>query len=354
MKGLILSGGKGTRLRPITYTRAKQLIPVANKPVLFYGIEAIRAAGIRDIGIVVGETADEVMAAVGDGRRFGARITYIRQEAPLGLAHAVKVAAPFLKDSPFVMYLGDNLIACGITDLVARFQELAPAAMILLAKVEHPDRFGVAELKNGRVTRLKEKPKKPKSDLALVGVYMFTPAIMKAVNAIKPSKRGELEITDAIQWLVDQGLTVESHLVSGWWKDTGKVEDLLEANRIVLDTMETDIRGMVDAKSRVEFKVVIEKGARVEGSVVRGPAIIGAGARIVNSYIGPFTSVDCNCVVEASEIEHSIVLADSVIRNIPTRIEDSLIGRGTLLECTRQRPEALRFVLGESSRVDLV
>jgi len=354
MKGLILSGGKGTRLRPLTYTRAKQLIPVANKPVLFYGIEAIRAAGIKDIGIVVGDTADEVMAAVGDGSRFDAKITYIRQDAPLGLAHAVKVSAGFLKNSPFVMYLGDNLIARGITDLVARFKELTPSAMILLAKVEHPEWFGVAELKDGRVFRLVEKPKKPKSDLALVGVYMFTHSIMEAVNAIKPSPRGELEITDAIQWLVDQGKTVEPHLVSGWWKDTGKVEDMLEANRIVLDNMEHDVRGEVDAKSKVEFRVVIAASAKIEGSVVRGPAIIGAGARIINSYIGPFTAVDENCVVENSEIEHSIVLADAVIRNIPTRIEDSLIGRGTLLECTRQRPEALRFVLGEGSRVDLV
>jgi len=354
MKGLILSGGKGTRLRPLTYTRAKQLIPVANKPVLFYGIDAIRDAGIREIGIVVGDTADEVMAAVGDGRRFGVKVTYIRQEAPLGLAHAVKISEGFLEDSPFVMYLGDNLIAGGITDLVARFKELSPAAMILLAQVEHPEWFGVAELKNDRVFRLVEKPKKPKSDLALVGVYMFTPAIHRAVAAIKPSKRGELEITDAIQWLVDQGMTVEPHLVSGWWKDTGKVEDMLEANRIVLDNMEHDVRGEVDAKSKVEFKVVIAPGAKIEGSVIRGPATIGAGARIVNSYIGPFTAVDENCLIENSEVEHSIVLAESVIRNIPTRIEDSLIGRATVLECTRQRPEALRFVLGEGSRVDLV
>lgn len=353
MKGLILSGGKGTRLRPITHTRAKQLIPVANKPILFFGIEAMREAGVKDIGIVVGDTADEVMAAAGDGRKFGVKISYIRQEAPLGLAHAVKVSAKYLGDSPFVMYLGDNLIATGITNLVHKFQKSRPDAMILLAKVEHPERFGVAELKGGRVARLVEKPKKPRSDLALVGVYMFTAKVMEAVKAIKPSPRGELEITDAIQWMVERGLRVEPHLVEGWWKDTGRVDDLLEANRIVLDKLETRVRGRVDQESRVEFKVVIEKGARVTRSVVRGPAIIGKGALIEDSYIGPFTSIDEGCRISGSEIEHSIVLAGSSVRNMPRRIEDSLIGRDVVLECSRKRPEALRFVLGENSQVDL-
>lgn len=353
MKGLILSGGKGTRLRPITHTRAKQLIPVANKPILFFGIEAMREAGVKDIGIVVGDTADEVMAAAGDGRKFGVKISYIRQEAPLGLAHAVKVSAKYLGDSPFVMYLGDNLIANGITNLVHKFQKSRPDAMILLAKVEHPERFGVAELKGGRVARLVEKPKKPRSDLALVGVYMFTAKVMEAVKAIKPSPRGELEITDAIQWMVERGLRVEPHLVEGWWKDTGRVDDLLEANRIVLDKLETRVRGRVDQESRVEFKVVIEKGARVTRSVVRGPAIIGKGALIEDSYIGPFTSIDEGCRISGSEIEHSIVLAGSSVRNMPRRIEDSLIGSDVVLECSRKRPEALRFVLGENSQVDL-
>jgi glucose-1-phosphate thymidylyltransferase len=353
MKGLILSGGRGTRLRPITHTRAKQLIPVANKPILFFGIEAMRAAGVRDVGIVVGDTADEVMAAVGGGQRFGVKVSYIRQEAPLGLAHAVKVSADYLGDSSFVMYLGDNLIANGITDLVKKFKKSGPDAMILLARVEHPERFGVAELKNGRVARLIEKPKKPRSDLALVGVYMFTSKVMRAVNAIRPSARGELEITDAIQWMVERGLRVEPHLVEGWWKDTGRVEDLLEANRIVLDKLETSVRGAVDKVSRVEFKVVIAKGARVVRSVVRGPAIIGAGALIEDSYIGPFTSIDERCRIQRSEIEHSIVLAGSNVRNMPRRIEDSLIGRDVVLECSRKRPEALRFVLGENSQVDL-
>lgn len=353
LKGLILAGGKGARLRPLTYTRAKQLIPVANKPVLFYGIEAIAAAGVREVGIVVGDTADEVMAAVGDGRRFGIKIAYIRQEAPLGLAHAVKVSADFLADSPFVMYLGDNLIADGITGLTERFNKQRPEAMILLARVSHPERFGVAELKSGRVVRLVEKPKKPKSDLALVGVYMFTAGIMEAVHAIKPSARGELEITDAIQWLVDQGRRVESHLVEGWWKDTGRVEDLLEANQIVLDKQATMIQGAVDPQSQIDFKVVIEKGAAIKKSVIRGPAIIGKGARIERAYIGPFTSIDQQCKIIASEIENSIILAGACIKNMPTRVADSLIGKDTMIECSKKRPAALRFVLGESSAVDL-
>ncbi|MFO8057734.1 MAG: glucose-1-phosphate thymidylyltransferase [bacterium] len=354
MKGLILSGGKGTRLRPITHTSAKQLIPVANKPVLYYGIEAIRAAGIREVGIVVGDTASEVKQAVGTGRRFGVKVTYIHQEEPLGLAHAVKVSQDFLKDSPFVMYLGDNLIAQGITDLVKQFKKSSPDAMILLARVDHPEWFGVAELDGERIARLVEKPQKPKSDLALVGVYMFTESVMEAVNSIKPSGRGELEITDAIQWLVDRGRRVEPHLVEGWWKDTGRVEDMLEANRIVLDTFSEDVHGTVDKKSQVEFKVRVEKGARIKNSVVRGPAIIGKKTVIENSYVGPFTSIDDNCLVMESEIENSIMLSGSSLKNMPKRVADSLIGRDVIIDCTRGRPEALKFVLGESSRVNLV
>ncbi len=353
MKGLILSGGKGTRLRPITYTRAKQLIPVANKPVLFYGIEAIRDAGIKDLGIVVGDTADEVKEAVGDGRRLGVRVSYILQEEPLGLAHAVKVSKEYLGDSSFVMYLGDNMIADGITGLVKTFKKKKPNAMILLAKVPEPQQFGVAELSGDKVVKLVEKPRQPRSDLALVGVYMFDQSVMQAVDSIKPSKRGELEITEAIQWMVDKGLDVDSHLVEGWWKDTGKVDDLLEANRIVLDRGETRISGRVDKKSRIEFKVVVEKGARVTRSTVRGPAIIGSGSVIEDSFIGPFTSVDRDCNIQGSEIEHSIILKGSVIKNMPGRIEDSLIGRDTLLSRSGKKPEAIRLVLGESSQVDL-
>lgn len=353
MKGLILSGGRGTRLRPLTYTSAKQLIPVANRPILFYGLEAIRQCGIREVGIVVGETQAEVKAAVADGRRFGVKVTYIHQPEPLGLAHAVLVSEPFLRDSPFVMYLGDNLIKSGIKPLVDEFRCRKPNAMILLAQVPNPSQFGVAELKKGRVVRLTEKPKRPKSDLALVGVYMFDRNVFRAVKAIRPSRRGELEITDAIQWLVDHGYQVVPHVVGGWWKDTGRVEDLLEANRMLLDAQEGRVLGRVDKQSRVEFKVVIEKGAQVVRSVVRGPSIIGTGTVIQDSYIGPFTAIDRDCRIERAEIEHSIVLAHSTLRDIPQRIADSLIGREVMISRGEVRPAVLRFMVGDASRVEL-
>jgi glucose-1-phosphate thymidylyltransferase len=354
MKGLILSGGKGTRLRPITFTSAKQLVPVANKPVLFYGIEAIRDAGIRDIGIVVGDTKDEVKAAVGDGSLFGVNVTYIEQPEPLGLAHAVLVSEDFLGSDSFVMYLGDNLILGGIKELVREFDKDKPNAQILLAKVPNPNQFGVAELKGGKVTRLVEKPQEPMSDLALVGVYMFDKKVIEAVKGIKPSARGELEITDAIQYMIDHGYNVHPHMVNGWWKDTGKLEDMLEANRMVLDSLSMRLDGYVDSSSNVEFKVVVEKGAEVINSVVRGPAIIGQGARIVNSFIGPFTSIDKNVQVTSSEIEHSIILEGSVISDVDRRIEDSLIGRNVEVGKSPLKPTAYRFMLGDNSKVGLL
>src|SRR5499427_5512302 len=276
MKGLILSGGKGTRLRPITHTSAKQLVPVANKPVLFYGLEAIAEAGIKDIGIVVGDTHAEIRAAVGDGSRWGVRVQYIEQDAPRGLAHAVKISRDYIGNEPFVMYLGDNLLNKGISNFVREFDTRKPAAQILLTRVPDPQMFGVAQLENGKVIRLVEKPKEPIGDLALVGVYMFGPDVFESVNRIKPSFRNELEITDAIQDLIDRGLTVRPHVVDGWWKDTGKLEDMLEANRLILDTLERRVEGHVDADSRVEGKVVVEAGAIIENSIIRGPAIIGA------------------------------------------------------------------------------
>jgi len=353
MKGLILSGGRGTRLRPLTYTSAKQLIPVANRPILFYGIQAIRDSGIREIGIIVGDTQAEIKAAVGDGRRFGVKVTYIHQPEPLGLAHAVLTAEKYLAGDSFVMYLGDNLLKSGIKPLVDEFRKKKPHAMILLAHVPNPSQFGVAELKAGRVKRLTEKPRRPKSDLALVGVYLFDRHVFQAAKAIKPSGRGELEITDAIQWLVDHNFRVLPQVVEGWWKDTGRVEDILEANRMVLDTLETRIQGRVDAASRVEFKVVIEKGARIERSVIRGPAIIGENAKVIDSYIGPFTSIDRGCRVERAELEHSILLAGSELRDIPQRIEDSLVGRNVVIARGSRRPAVLRFVVGDASQVEL-
>ena len=353
MKGLILSGGKGTRLRPLTYTSAKQLVPVANKPVLFYGIEAMAEAGLGEIGIVVGDTHAEIRAAVGDGSRWGVRVTYIPQEAPLGLAHAVKISQPFLQDDPFVMYLGDNLLNRGIVGFVQEFAREKPAAQILLTRVPDPQMFGVAQLDNGRVVRLVEKPKEPIGDLALVGVYMFSPQIFESVNRIKPSFRNELEITDAIQDLIDRGLTVNPHIVEGWWKDTGKLEDMLEANRLILDTFERRIDGQVDAESRVEGKVVIEKGAVVERSVIRGPAIIGRGARVVHAYVGPFTAIMNDVEITDTEIEHSIVLEGSSLRDLSNRVTDSLIGKGVKIYREPVKPSAYRFMLGDNSEVGI-
>jgi glucose-1-phosphate thymidylyltransferase len=353
VKGLILSGGRGTRLRPLTYTSAKQLVPVANKPVLFYALEALAGAGIREIGMVVGDTRAEIRAAVGDGSAWGVRVTYIEQDAPRGLAHAVLISEQFIGNDPFVMYLGDNLLNKGITRFVDQFTTERPAAQILLARVPDPQMFGVAELANGRVVRLVEKPAEPKSDLALVGVYMFSPAVFESVKRIKPSFRNELEITDAIQDLIDRDLEVRPHIVDGWWKDTGKLEDMLEANRLILDTIERRIDGSIDAESRVEGKVVIEAGAVVERSVIRGPVIIGANARIVHAYVGPFTSIMRHAEIRESEIEHSIVLEGSVISDLANRIEDSLIGKNVRIYRVPVKPSAYRFMLGDNSEVGI-
>jgi glucose-1-phosphate thymidylyltransferase len=351
MKGLILSGGKGTRLRPITHTSAKQLVPVANKPVLFYGIEAMVAAGIVEIGIIIApETGDEIRTAVGDGTQFGAEVTYVVQDAPSGLAHAVLTAEDYLRDEPFVMYLGDNLLQGGITGLVESFRSDRPDALILLTAVADPENYGVAELDDGRVVRLVEKPAHPRSDLALVGVYMFTAAIHDAARAIEPSPRGELEITDAIQYLVDSGARVQPHIVRGWWKDTGRLADMLEANRLVLDTIETRIDGeLVD--SQIDGRVVLEAGARLERSTVRGPAIIGAGARLTDAYVGPYTAIGKRCVIESAEVEHSILLADSSVRGLDGRMESSLLGRNVAISRDRRQPRAYRFMVGDNSEI---
>jgi glucose-1-phosphate thymidylyltransferase len=354
LKGLILSGGKGTRLRPITHTSAKQLVPVANKPVLFYGIEAMAEAGIGEVGIIIApETGDEIRLAVGDGAKFGVRITYIPQEAPLGLAHAVLTAEPFLGESPFVMYLGDNLLQGGIGDLVSAFRDDRPDAMILLTQVPDPENYGVAELSDGKVVQLVEKPPEPRTDLALVGVYLFTAAVHGAARSIEPSARGELEITDAIQRLVDDGLRVEPHVVKGWWKDTGRLEDMLAANRLVLDTIQTRLDGeMID--SRVDGRVVIEPGARLERSAVRGPAIIGAGARLTDCYVGPYTAIGEACEISDAEVEHSILLAGSVVRDLDGRMESSLLGRNVKIGRDPRQPRAYRFLVGDNSEISIL
>jgi glucose-1-phosphate thymidylyltransferase len=353
VKALVLAGGAGTRLRPITHTSAKQLVPVANKPVLFYGLEAIAAAGITELGIVVGDTQAEIEAAVGDGSAFGLEVTYLRQERPLGLAHAVLIARSYLGDDDFVMYLGDNFIVGGIDDVVAGFARDRPAARIMLTQVGDPRQFGVAELDGaGRVVGLEEKPRLPKSDLALVGVYLFTPAVHEAVADLKPSWRDELEITDAIQWLIDRGHRVESTVITGYWKDTGNVTDMLEVNRLVLEGLEPSVRGRVDAGSELIGRVVVEDGAEVTGSRVVGPAIIGAGSVVRDSYVGPFTSIDRDCVVLDSEIEYSIVLRGASIDGVG-RIEVSLIGREAQVTPAPRVPKAHRLVLGDHSKVQI-
>lgn len=354
LKGLILSGGKGTRLRPITHTSAKQLVPVANKPVLFYGIESMVRAGIKQIGIIIApETGDEIKEAAGDGSQFGAEITYILQDEPAGLAHAVLTAEPFIGDSPFVMYLGDNLLQGGISDLVSAFKSNDPDALILLTRVPDPEHFGVAELKDGKVVQLAEKPPEPKTDLALVGVYMFKQSVFEAARAIEPSPRGELEITDAIQHLVDSGKNVEPHLVEGWWKDTGRLEDMLEANRQVLDEVERSVEGEL-LDSTIDGRVVIEPGAKLERTVVRGPAVIAAGAHLVDSYIGPYSSIGENVEVLRSEIEYSIVLSDSKISDLGARLEASLIGKHSKIERSDQLPKAFQMLVGDNCEIRLV
>ena len=354
LKGLILSGGRGTRLRPITFTRAKQLVPVANKPVLFYGIESLAEAGIEEVGIIIApETGDEIREAAGDGSRFGVSITYIEQDAPSGLAHAVLTAGDFLGDSPFVMYLGDNLLRDGIVELVEQFRSQKPDALILLTPVPDPQNYGVAELEGERVARLVEKPEEPNSDLALVGVYMFTPAILDAARSIEPSWRNELEITDAIQRLIDDGLTVDPHIVRGWWKDTGQVQDMLDANRLILDDLSDRIEGEL-IETRVEGRVVIEPGAVLERSTVRGPAVIGRGARITDAYIGPYTAIGEDVSIHGSEIEYSIVLAGSSVRDLDGRVEASLIGRNVAIGRSPALPKAYRFVVGDNAEIAIL
>jgi glucose-1-phosphate thymidylyltransferase len=351
MKALVLAGGSGSRLRPITHTSAKQLVPVANKPVLFYGLESISEAGIRDVGMVVGETAAAIAAAVGDGSRFGLDVTYIRQSQPLGLAHAVLVARDYLADDDFVMYLGDNFIVGGITSLIDEFTAARPDAQIMLTTVSDPRQFGVVELDAaGDVIRLEEKPRQPRSDLALVGVYIFTAAVHEAVRALRPSARGELEITEAIQWLIDHGRKVRQTPISGYWKDTGNVGDMLEVNRMVLEALPSRTEGTVDAATELIGRVAVASGAQVTKSRIVGPVTIGPGTRVDRSYIGPFTSIGEDCVITDSELEYSIVLRGSSIGGV-RRIEASLIGQDVEVTPASAVPRAHRLILGDHSKV---
>jgi glucose-1-phosphate thymidylyltransferase len=357
MKGVILAGGKGTRLRPLTYTGAKQLVPVANKPVLFYALEDLVEAGITDIAIVVPAdlpmARDQIMAAVGDGSRFGARVTYIDQDAPRGIAHGVSICRDFVGDDKFVVFLGDNFIREGIKRQVEEFRNGSMNAILLLHRVPNPQDLGVAVVENGRVVELQEKPKVPKSDLGIVGIYLLDHHFFIAAERLRPSARGELEITDALSALIEMGLDVRPELVEGYWIDTGKHIDMLDANRLVLDTIETRVEGEADEQSQIVGRVVLEKGAKLVRSTVRGPAIIGTNALIVDTFIGPFTSVGDGCRIVASELEHSIVLENSVIEHVGTRIEGSLIGRNVVLRRSDGKPKAHRLLLGDNSHVEL-
>ena len=357
MKAIILSGGKGTRLRPLTYTGAKQLVPVANKPILWYGIESIVAAGITEIGIIISpETGGEVKAKTGDGSKFGANITYIPQAQPLGLAHAVKVAQPFLGESPFVMYLGDNLVESQLDLFIDKFKTNHLDALTLLCEVENPTAFGVARVdEKGKVLQLVEKPKDPPSNLALVGVYLFSPTIHNAIANIKPSPRGELEITDAIQYLIDVEKSVDSFQLQGWWLDTGKKDDLLAANQIILDScLDLTIEGEIDAPSKITGRVHIGAGTKIINSTIRGPVTIGENCHIENCFIGPYSSIANQVTLIDADIEHSVLLQGAKVVNIHQRIVDSLIGERAQLKPAPQRPKALRFMIGDDSQIELV
>ncbi|HEY9739756.1 MAG TPA: glucose-1-phosphate thymidylyltransferase [Coleofasciculaceae cyanobacterium] len=356
MKAIILSGGKGTRLRPLTYTGAKQLVPVANKPILWYGIEAIVEAGITDIGIIISpETGHEVKSKTGNGDRFGAKITYILQDQPAGLAHAVKIAQPFLEDSPFVMYLGDNLVQSELGLFLEKFKTKNLDALTLLCSVPNPSAFGVATIdEDGRVLQLVEKPKDPPSNLALVGIYLFSNVIHHAISCIQPSARGELEITDAIQFLIDQQKKVEAYQLQGWWLDTGKKDDLLEANRIILDTcLNSAIEGEVDDKSQVIGRVQIGSGTQVINCTIRGPVTIGSGCHLENCFIGPYSSVADQVTLIDADLEHSVILQGAKVTGIHQRIVDSVIGQRAHLKLAPQRPKALRFLIGDDSQIEL-
>ncbi len=353
LKGLVLSGGKGSRLRPFTYTNAKQLVPIANKPVLFYTIEQLVECDITDIGVITGDTAEQVRAAVGDGSQFGASVTYIQQDAPLGIAHAVAIAHDFLGDSPFVLYLGDNFVLGGIKPYVEKYRANGGSTQILLHPVDNPQAFGIAELTDGAVTRIVEKPREPTSNLAVIGVYIFEPAVHEVIADLQPSGRGELEITDAIQGLIDRGAGVRAEVMDRYWIDTGKMDDILNANRMVLSAIEARNEGEVDEKTRVYDPVVIEAGARVENSVLRGPLIIGAETAIIDSYIGPNTSIDARCVIKGCRIEDSVVMEESRIEEIHWPVVKSMVGRHVELLGSHGAGGGYSLTLGDHSRIEM-
>lgn len=354
MKALIAGGGRGTRLRPITHTQNKHLIPIANKPILHYAIEAAAAAGIKEIAIVVNADSDEVPKAIGDGSRWGVKIAYIPQDAPGGLAQVVALAESFVGEDRFIFYLGDNMVVGGVKRFIDEFEQSDCNCYLTLARVKDPERFGVPEIKNGKIISVEEKPKHPKSNFAVAGIYLYDRSIFEAVKSIQPSGRGELEISDAHQYLIDKGFSVGYSEITGWWKDTGKPTDLLEANRLVLDNITPDIKGDIDRTSVVAGKVVIGTGVRIINSAIRGPAIIGENCVIEDSYIGPFSSIGNNTIIKKSEVEYSIVLRDCKILNVGIRLEGSILGNDVEVVEATGKPRVHRFMIGDQSRVEVV
>jgi glucose-1-phosphate thymidylyltransferase len=353
MKALITSGGRGTRLRPLTHTQNKHLIPIANKPILFYALETVAEAGIKEVGIVTNQEGREVREAVGDGSAWGLRVTYIPQEAPLGLAHVVKISRDFVGDEPFVFYLGDNMVVGGIRRFIKAFFQEKSNCHLTLARVKDPERFGVPEIRGKQIVRIEEKPAVPKSEFAVAGIYIYDSSIFEAVENIRPSDRGELEISDAHQYLIEHGYKVTYSEITGWWKDTGKPIDLLEANRLVLENQKGRVDGFVDHRSHLAGNVVIEKGAKVVNSHIRGPAIIGRRTVVENSYIGPFTSIGDDCVVRNSEVEFSIVMNKCQILDVGIRIESSILGFDVQVVHAEGMPRTHRFMIGDQSRVEI-
>lgn len=353
MKAIVLCAGLGTRLYPLTLSMSKHLIPVANKPILFYSLEMLQKAGIKEVGLIIGKTNNDIKDAVRDGSRWDLKVTYILQKDPKGLAHAVKVAQDFLKDESFVMYLGDNLLKEGLSGLVSSFNQNKPNALILLCPVDNPSLFGIAELKGGKISKVVEKPKNPPSNLAIVGAYIFDKNIFNAIDNIKPSWRNELEITDAIQYLIENGFAVEPHTVKEWWKDTGRPKEIIEANHTILDSIEGDIKGKTDTNSRIIGQVVIEEGADIVNSNLRGPVIIGKNCQITDSVIGPYASIGNSTVIESSEIEHSVIMEKCTISQIKGRIVGSLLGRSAVLKKAEREAAVFHFVHGDHSFTEL-
>lgn len=357
MKAIILAAGQGTRLRPVTLTMPKPLVPVANKSLIAYAIDVLKNAGLTDIGIVVNSLESAIPSQLGDGSGLGVKLEYIVQAEQLGLAHAVSLCKDFVGNAPFCLFLGDNIFQDKMESLLKDFPNTNVAAAIALGEVSDPTRYGIAELNNGSISRVVEKPKEPQSNLAIAGVYLFRPVVFDAISKIKPSWRNELEITDAIQKLIDEGHAVSPYILSGWWIDAGKPDAIIQANQLVLGelpyTPAPEDGGQIIGKSEVSHRVLLGEGSQIIDSVVRGPVIIGKNVTVKNSYIGPYTSLGDNVLVEGSEIEASIVMKDCSIRNIPGRIDSSLLADNSQLVSANHVPAAHKFILAENSYVQL-